>query len=145
MADEDEKYQKGFPQLAAFMSSDDDFNMILGNKYLHTRVLLQKMVEIEELDKALSALDKRDATDPRRQWRLTHCYEEGDDPEQRDLLKKIEVSLKEYGECESAPATGVKHKTEGRFRRLCLDLQNHASRWSTASSQPPFVLQLDLD
>ncbi len=103
MADEDKIFQRGFPQLAAYMSSDDDFGIFRGFKYCHTLLLLEMMVEITEMGKTLSAQDKSDAAN--LSWRLTTIYEEGEDPTRRDLLKKLEVRLKEYGEFESALST----------------------------------------
>jgi hypothetical protein len=90
----DEEYPKGFPQLAAFISSDNDFAVFRGFKYFHYRILLELEVEITEMERELWALDHADEADPDMRYRLQGMlpHEEGYD------TGRIKEKVKEYGE-----------------------------------------------
>jgi hypothetical protein len=63
-------YPEGFPQLAAFVSRDDDLAMHRGFKHCYNRVLLYLKVQITKLKEKLHELDKQDNVNPERQYRL---------------------------------------------------------------------------
>jgi hypothetical protein len=96
----DEKYPEGFPQLAAYMTSDNDFAPLRGFKYCHYRILLERQVEITELERQLFELDESDAANPDMHYRLRKMlkHKEGWDTGRIDLMRELTEKLKEYGE-----------------------------------------------
>jgi Family of unknown function (DUF6594) len=94
-----DEHPEGFPRLASLVSCDDSFAMHRSFKRLHNRLLLQLETEITELEKELDKLDKEDAADPAREYRLRSTkHEEGWDTTQVVLFSKIKSKLNEYGE-----------------------------------------------
>jgi hypothetical protein len=94
-----DEYPEGFPQLASLISIDDSLAMHRSFKNSHNRVLLHLEVEITELEKELYKLDKEDAADPDKIYRLKSTkHEEGWDAAQVVLIDKLRSKLKEYGE-----------------------------------------------
>ncbi|KAH7409597.1 hypothetical protein BKA64DRAFT_705362 [Cadophora sp. MPI-SDFR-AT-0126] len=97
-----EDYQKapdGFPRLAAFVSSDDDYEICRGFKTLHNRLICHREVELTELERRLAELDKSDENHPVTGHRLRRIkHKEGWDEEQNKLMDEIDVKLKEYDE-----------------------------------------------
>jgi hypothetical protein len=88
----------GFPQMAAILSSNDDWAIFRGFKEIHARILSQLQVELTELEKELRELDKGDEhTATRYRLRMTVPHKDGMDTVQRDLLDKIKAKTKEYG------------------------------------------------
>ncbi|PVH80175.1 hypothetical protein DL98DRAFT_532376 [Cadophora sp. DSE1049] len=97
-----ETYQeapKGFPRLAAFVSSDDDYQIYRGFKTLHNRLICHFEVELTELERRLAELDKSDEGNPVTGHRLSRIkHKKGWDEEQNILMHEIDVKLKEYVE-----------------------------------------------
>ena len=87
----------GLPRLAAFQDSNLSFCIFRRFGPVGARILLGKEIELEELVTNLNQLDEADSKDHEKSYRLksTEFYE-GCDPEQRKLLKKIEIKLKDY-------------------------------------------------
>jgi hypothetical protein len=98
--DADEEYPRGFPQLAAFISSDNDFAVFRGFKYCHYRILLELEVEITEMERALWDLDKADEANPDMTYRLRGMlpHEDGWDTGRIELMASLKEKIKEYGE-----------------------------------------------
>jgi hypothetical protein len=98
--DADEEYPRGFPQLAAFIASDNDFAVFRGFKYCHYRILLELEVEITEMERALWDLDKADEADPDMTYRLRGMlpHEDGWDTGRIELMASLKEKIKEYGE-----------------------------------------------
>ena len=100
-----EDHPEGYPQLTAFINSDDNFLIARKYGYLRSRLLLYRQDELSVLEKGLLALDKDDQE--HRELALhSRKYDEenDDDPEtgRKTLMKKIDDKLKEYGK---APTT----------------------------------------
>ncbi|PMD60665.1 uncharacterized protein K444DRAFT_721015 [Hyaloscypha bicolor E] len=91
-------YPPGWPQLAAFLHSDDDFAIFRRFGLTHCRVLVQLQAEIQLLEKKLAEIDQADAmAGSSNAWRLlTAEYEYGWDPAQRNLLKELQEKLLTY-------------------------------------------------
>ncbi|KAL9094999.1 MAG: hypothetical protein Q9165_002601 [Trypethelium subeluteriae] len=58
-----ENCPQGYPRLAAFLSSDQNFTLYRGFNYLHSRVLLHLQEEVSSLERELDELDKEDEED----------------------------------------------------------------------------------
>lgn len=93
-------HPKGYPQLAAFVNSDDNFLIARKYGFLRSRVLLYRQDELSELERDLIALDDDDKVN--RALALTsrkNDEETDNDPiySRKVLMKKIDDKLKEYG------------------------------------------------
>jgi hypothetical protein len=96
-------FPKGYPQLAAFLNSDDNFAVFRRFGNLSARALVQLQVDLTELEKKLHDLDDADALDPVMSYRLRGFEDfEGWNSAQRDLISEIRVKLGEY--CSSPDA-----------------------------------------
>lgn len=47
----------GYPQLSAFLTSDDDLSIYRRFAYVHSRLILKKQDELRQLEDALDGLD----------------------------------------------------------------------------------------
>jgi hypothetical protein len=93
----DEDFPVGFPQLAAFMKSDDDMAMARSFDQVHFRILLQLQVELTQLESAVHELDKSDEENEAMRYRLMKTYKEGWDIEKPNLIDEMKKKTKEYG------------------------------------------------
>lgn len=66
-----QNYQRGYPMLAAFQSSESSFSIYRSFDYLHSRVILDLQDELRNLEEGLSELDKQDFAQPGRQKCVT--------------------------------------------------------------------------
>jgi hypothetical protein len=98
-----ERYPEGYPRIAAYIDSDSDTALFRRFGVLHARSLLYKQVELTELEAQLNKLDKEDEGEPGadpNKWRLGHSTSLNDgqmNEKRRDLMKKIDEKLEEYG------------------------------------------------
>jgi hypothetical protein len=94
-----EEYPEGWPQLAAFLHSSDNFAIFRRFGLTHSRVLVQLQCEIQLLEQQLAQLDKSDAAPGSTQaWRLqTSNWDPSWNSEQKDLLKQLQEKLITYG------------------------------------------------
>jgi hypothetical protein len=93
-----DRFPRGFPRLAAFQSSDNDFVVFRSFKRLHARILLELEVEVSQLEKVLDKQDKEDDADDKMWYRISNTTDDtGADPPQRELLARVRAKLKEYG------------------------------------------------
>lgn len=99
----DETYPQGWPQLAAFLNSSDNFAIFRHFGTAHCRLLLHLQAELTEIEKQLDDLDKSDSeTGPTSKidlrYRLTRNeWYEGWNPAQKNLLDTFKAKLLEYG------------------------------------------------
>ncbi|KAF2820182.1 hypothetical protein CC86DRAFT_305151, partial [Ophiobolus disseminans] len=85
----------GFPNLAAFLDSDECFSVYRRFGFLQSRLLLDKQDKLRKLEEALDRLDKREAkADPRRPT-TTDLLEKDVGPRQK-LLATIEKEFTSY-------------------------------------------------
>lgn len=94
-----DEYPEGWPQLAAFLHSSDNFAIFRRFGLTHCRLLVQLQCEIQLLEQRLTDLDKSDARPGSTQaWRLqTSHYDASWNSEQKDLLKELEERIITYG------------------------------------------------
>lgn len=94
-----EDHPKGYPQLAAFANSDDNFLMCRRFGFLHNRVLLYRQDELSELEKDLIRIDKCDEEENPVVLTSRSRDDEDDDPQfsRKVLINKIDAKLKDYG------------------------------------------------
>ncbi|KAL8790444.1 MAG: hypothetical protein Q9213_000596 [Squamulea squamosa] len=90
-------HPKGYPKLAAFMNSSDNFLMCRRFAFLHSRVLLHRQDELAEMEKVLIAMDDEDEESD--QLSLESRRRDDQRPEQgsrKSLITKIDDKLKDY-------------------------------------------------
>lgn len=105
-----ESFPRGYPSLAAFLSSDKEFTVFRCFSRLHTRVLLHKQDELAQLEKRLDELDEEDSRN--NSYRLLTNRHRGGDQDRRVLLGEIERKLNEYSK--SKPAITGKMNTKDK-------------------------------
>lgn len=94
-----EDYPQGWPRLAAFLNSDDNFTIFRKFGQSHCRLLIQLQAEITELEQDLLQLDKSDSKEGsgtlHRLKRVS--YLGGEDMVQKDKLNQLRKKLVDYG------------------------------------------------
>lgn len=99
-----EDHPRGYPKLAAFMSSDENFLVCRKYSFLRSRVLLYRQDELSKLEDTLVALDEEDweTDDASRLALMSRKKDEArnEDPQysRKTLIQKIDDKLKQYGE-----------------------------------------------
>ncbi|KAL9006542.1 MAG: hypothetical protein Q9188_000702 [Gyalolechia gomerana] len=95
----------GYPKVAVFMDSDDNFMIYRRFGFLYSRVLLSKQDELRQLEEDLDALDRSDAsgTDRTRKCLKSqskdYAREKLDGVQTRkELLQAVESKLYQYGQ-----------------------------------------------
>ena len=92
-----EDFEDGIPQLAKFIDSDKSFLIVRLFGPYAARILVHRQLQLITLIKQLCKLDKEDATEKLREYRLcTTTFSEEGDPTQTKLLREIETKLGEY-------------------------------------------------
>ncbi|KAK4613567.1 hypothetical protein CLAFUW4_09630 [Fulvia fulva] len=87
-----QKFPRGYPYLAAFADSDENFMLYRRFGYLQSQILLQKQDELRVLEDRLDSLDRSEMhNNPTRLW----CRERQGD-ERKALLTDIEQKFCEY-------------------------------------------------
>ncbi|KAG4428621.1 hypothetical protein IFR05_015895 [Cadophora sp. M221] len=90
-------FEKGYPQLAAFVDSNDTFANYRRFGRLSTRLLLHMQNDLNDLEKKLDALDKKYAQDERMQYMLRGFeISGGQDNEYKELCADIQRKYIEY-------------------------------------------------
>ena len=95
-----EDHPEGYPQLTAFLNSDDNFLIARKYGFLRTRLLLYRQDELSVLEKGLLDLDNDDKENRKKALQSRkHDEETDDDPEtsRMALMGKIDEKLKDYG------------------------------------------------
>lgn len=91
----------GYPQLAAFVDSDENFLMCRRFGFLHSRVLLYRQDELSYLEKNLIDMDELDKQELPLALKSRKTDEQRDDIEEqytrKHLINTIDQKLKEYG------------------------------------------------
>ncbi|KAE8443151.1 hypothetical protein EG329_002320 [Mollisiaceae sp. DMI_Dod_QoI] len=92
-----EECAEGYPRLAAFLDSDENFMLYRRFGFLQARILLYKQDELRELEEELDGMDNRDAKTRARKLKSR----ERDDAQCEDrkiLIAKITRTFNEYAE-----------------------------------------------
>jgi len=97
-----EKTPNGFPKLAAFQSSEQNFSLYRAFSYLHSRILLDLQDEITSLEQELDEIDWDDHDEDRtrlmsRDFDKAQPDGEGAPRSRRVVLREIKAKLMEYG------------------------------------------------
>jgi hypothetical protein len=93
----DEEATCGWPQLASFMDSCDNFGIYRRFGQSHSRILVMYMTDITNIEKQLDKLDQQDSKSDSTMYRLkTSYHREGLDARKRDLLTLLEQKLLAY-------------------------------------------------
>ena len=87
---------EGYPRLAAFLDSNENFMLYRRFGFLQGRLLLYKQDELRELEARLDRMDKSDA---KRDASLLRSREKDDayGSRRKMLLEEINVKFKDYG------------------------------------------------
>lgn len=89
----------GYPRLAAFMNSSDNFLMCRRFSFLHSRVLLHRQDELAEMEKTLLAMDDEDVDlDELALGSRRRDDERTEEPSRSSLINKIDAKLRDYDE-----------------------------------------------
>ncbi|PVI02227.1 hypothetical protein DM02DRAFT_310545 [Periconia macrospinosa] len=87
----------GYPRMAAFMNSDENFLICRQYGVLHNRVLLYRQDELRELEAELLSLDKQCLHKDPAQLSC-RAREDRASPERRELINRIDDKLREYND-----------------------------------------------
>lgn len=90
------KTPRGYPKLAAFLDSDDNFMVFRRFGYLQSRLLLAKQDDLRLMETQLDRLDKADAVNDPESLMTREVLDEDDVKPQAELLGKIEKKFCEY-------------------------------------------------
>ena len=91
-----EDYPEGYPQLAAFIASADNFSIFRKFDRASNRVLLHLQSEIAALDKGLDEMDQADERSTTAYRLRSIRHEEGWDNGQRKLISQLQEKLPIY-------------------------------------------------
>jgi hypothetical protein len=93
-----DSHPSGWPQLAAFLNSEDNFAIFRRFGLMHCRELVMLQAEITLLEKQRAELDKQDEASESTGYRLVSIeHQPGWDTEQKDLSEQIRKKLLIYG------------------------------------------------
>ncbi|KAL0263432.1 hypothetical protein SLS55_002412 [Diplodia seriata] len=97
--DDIDYHPAGYPKLAAFINSDENFLMCRRYGLLHTRVMLYRQDELRELEAELLGLDAEDAEQNPQMLNSRARDDRRAGQQRRELILKIDEKLKEYDDC----------------------------------------------
>lgn len=86
--------KEGYPHLAAFLDSDENFMLYRRFGFLQARLLLNKQDQLRALEEQLDEIDSEDDEEHLK----SRDMDDADETRRTKLLKKIEVKFKEYAE-----------------------------------------------
>ena len=99
-----EDFPRGFPKLARFLDSDDNFMVYRRFGTVCSRLILSKQDEISKMERLLHSMDKMDARGESAKYLMSHTLDVERDgipelwPESRpQLMEKLEKKILEYG------------------------------------------------
>ncbi|KAK5007432.1 hypothetical protein LTR28_005293 [Elasticomyces elasticus] len=87
----------GYPRLASFLNSDDNFLICRRFGVLHNRVMLYRQDELDQLEAHLMALDAEDADEDPRALMSRKRDDRREGACRRELIMEIDEKLKAYG------------------------------------------------
>ena len=114
----------GYPRLAAFLDSDDNFMLYRRFGYLQSRLLLEKQDDLRLLEEELGRLDRRHGKVPGSDMAVSlKTREESDKPyvqERKSLLGRIETKWVEYSNLLLAAQnmTGINRPSDSEVRSV---------------------------
>ncbi|KAI4099616.1 MAG: hypothetical protein L6R37_005888 [Teloschistes peruensis] len=91
-------HPRGYPTLAAYMNSSDNFLMCRRFSFLQTRVLLYRQDELAEMEDTLLNMDDEDKDlEPLALQSRRLDGDRTEEPSRASLIEKIDSKLKQYG------------------------------------------------
>lgn len=91
------EFELGYPNLAAFHSSDEVFLVFRKYNYLQSRLLLEKQEELRVLEMKLDKFDESDRAECRTRYDRESSASDDVSPARLALLQEIEASFLSYG------------------------------------------------
>ena len=88
---------KGYPLLAAFLDSDDNFMIYRRFGYLQARLLLEKQDQLRRLEWDLDLMDEEDKRAQPRSLITFETADAGKAQVRQELMQKIEEKFRDYG------------------------------------------------
>jgi len=92
-----DNHPEGYPQLAAFINSDENFSMCRRFGFLHQRVLLYRQDELRDLEDQLVRLDDEDQEEMPKALKSRKLDDVREGSYRKGLINTIDDKLKEYG------------------------------------------------
>ncbi len=93
-----EECPAGYPRLAVFLDSDENFMLYRRFGFLQARVLLYKQDELRELEEKLDKMDRRDSkTRPKKL--KSRERDDAENEDRRKLIQNIAKAFQEYSKC----------------------------------------------
>lgn len=86
----------GYPRLAAFLDSDDNFMIYRRFGYLQSRLLLEKQEHLRQLEEELENLDEEDREAESRNLITMENYDTEQYKQRRELMQRIGCQFREY-------------------------------------------------
>ena len=125
---------KGYPLLAAFLDSDDNFMMYRRFGYLQARLLLEKQEQLRRLEEDLDLLDQKDQKAESRDLKTLRDGKKDNAGERRVLMRKIEKKFRDYGMLSRYWATSVTDSSIASLVQVAQSL-THCNRPSSSEHQ----------
>lgn len=96
------EFTRGFPNMAAYVDSSENFMVFRRYGYLSSRLLLEMQDEMRDFEKQLDEMDRRDVSgDPT--MLMTRNWDESMSRRRNRLLNEIRKKYSEYGEQDPEP------------------------------------------
>ncbi|GME27624.1 hypothetical protein BKCO1_17000149 [Neofusicoccum parvum] len=95
------EYPEGYPQLAAWINTDDNFRVYRRFGELRNRVLLQYQFKLAKLEAVLQKLDEDDSNSKEAEdnFRLSSIeYDQSQDDRRQSIIDDIDATLEKYEE-----------------------------------------------
>ncbi len=113
---------QGYPKVAAFLDSDDNFMLYRRFGYLQSRLLLEKQDDLRRLEEELDRMDRKDAKKDRRNLMTRQDIGEDVFAPRRKLMKDIETNYCEYCAYYTRSTFPLSHRLQ---QRICWELLKH--------------------
>ncbi len=91
-----EQCPAGYPRLAVFLDSDENFMLYRRFGFLQSRVLLYKQDELRELEEQLDKMDQRDSKSRPKKLKSRE-RDDAENEDRRNLIQNITKAFQEYG------------------------------------------------
>jgi hypothetical protein len=89
----------GYPRVAAFLDSDDDFRLYRRFGYIQSRLLLEKQDDLRRLEEHLDRMDRKDSKKSNQLLMTRQTIGADSFKERRELMQEIETKYNEYCRC----------------------------------------------
>jgi hypothetical protein len=92
----------GYPRLAAFLDSDENFMVYRRFGYIQARLLLEKQDDLQKLEKKLDEYDENVEQTQAKNSRMRDLKPADAAPRQK-ILDELEIKFLQYGELKECP------------------------------------------